>query len=39
MTTLGTDGSSKYAVNTQIIVIIIIIIVFFGIAQGQRSSS
>lgn len=36
MTTLGTDGSSKYA--TQIIVIIIII-VFFGIAQGQRSSS
>lgn len=38
MTTLGTDGSSKYAVNTQIIVIIIIV-VFFGIAQGQRSSS
>lgn len=38
MTTLGTDGSSKYAVNTQIIVIIIIV-VLFGIAQGQRSSS
>lgn len=42
MTTLGTDGSSKYAINTQMIffhVLPSMFSVFFGIAQGQRSSS